>query len=156
MSLCIKLPQTTGYVKKFEGNRTMSFKNSNKQLLKKYNQVWKKVEKLLKIEFHNKPVYGDDDKYIKMKIKTYNDSIITNFQSKKMSKEKAPRKCLLITMLDSVIKAKKKYYPQKLLEECKYEQERIKIEENLNYDDLEKSESDESDNDFNDEAESDK
>ena len=156
MSLCIKLPQTTGYVKKFEGNRTMSFKNSNKQLLKKYNQVWKKVEKLLKIEFHSKPVYGDDDKYIKMKIKTYNDSIITNFRSKKMSKEKAPCKCLLITMLDSVIKAKKKYYPQKLLEECKYEQERIKIEENLNYDDLEKSESDESDNDFNDEAESDK
>ena len=31
-------------------------------------------------------------------------------------------------MLDSVIKAKKKYYPQKLLEECEYEQERIKIE----------------------------
>ena len=47
-------------------------------------------------------------------------------------------------MLDSVIKAKKKYYPQTLLEECKYEQERIKIE-NLVDDDLEKSESDESD-----------
>ena len=47
-------------------------------------------------------------------------------------------------MLDSVIKAKKKYYPQTLLEECKYEQERIKIE-NLIDDDLEKSESDESD-----------
>ena len=43
-------------------------------------------------------------------------------------------------MLDSVIKAKKKYYPQTLLEECKYEQKRIKIE-NLIDDDLEKSES---------------
>ena len=31
-------------------------------------------------------------------------------------------------MLDSVIKAKKKYYPQTLLEECKYEQEKIKME----------------------------
>ena len=29
-------------------------------------------------------------------------------------------------MLDSVIKAKKKYYLQKLLEECKCEQEKIK------------------------------
>ena len=29
-------------------------------------------------------------------------------------------------MLDSVIKWKKRYYPQTLLEECKYEQERIK------------------------------
>ena len=78
-SLCIKLPQMTGNVKKFEGNTTMSFKNSDKQLLKKYNQIWKKVEKLLKIEFDSKPVYGDDGKYIKAKIKTYNDSMITNF-----------------------------------------------------------------------------
>ena len=31
-------------------------------------------------------------------------------------------------MLDSVIKAKKKYYPQTHLEECKYEQEKIKME----------------------------
>ena len=49
-------------------------------------------------------------------------------------------------MLDSVIKAKKKYYPQTLLEECKYEQERIKIE-NLIDDDLEKSDSDSHSND---------
>ena len=40
-----------------------------KQLFKKYNQIWKKVEQLLKIEFDSKPVYGDDDKYIKTKIK---------------------------------------------------------------------------------------
>ena len=32
-------------------------------------------------------------------------------------------------MLDSVIKAKKKYYPQTLVEECKYEQEKIKIDD---------------------------
>ena len=47
--------------------------------------------------------------------------MITNFHGKKMHKEKAPCKCLSIIMLDSVIKAKKKYYPQTLLEECKYE-----------------------------------
>ena len=78
--------------------------------------------------------------------------MIANFQSKKMPKEKAPCKCLSIIMLDSVIKAKKKYYPQKLLEECKYEQEKIKME-NLIDDDLEKSLPDESDNNFNDERE---
>ena len=54
-------------------------------------------------------------------------------------------------MLDSVIKAKKKYYPQTLLEECKYVQKRIKIE-NLINDDLEKKFSD---NDYNDEMKSD-
>ena len=35
-----------------------------------------------------------------------------------MPKEKAPCKCLSIIMIDSVIKANKKYYPQTLLEEC--------------------------------------
>ena len=33
--LWIKLPQMTGYVRKLEGNLKMSFKISNKQLLKK-------------------------------------------------------------------------------------------------------------------------
>ena len=44
-------------------------------------------------------------------------------------------------MLDSVIKANKKYYPQTLLEECIYVQEKIKMEKLIN-DDLEKSKSD--------------
>ena len=35
--LCIKLPQMTGYIRKFEGYTTMSFKICNKKLLKKYN-----------------------------------------------------------------------------------------------------------------------
>ena len=45
-------------------------------------------------------------------------------------------------MLDTAIKAKKKYYPE-ILEECKNEQENIKMQ-SLD-DDLEKSSSDESD-----------
>ena len=44
--LCIKLPQIIGYVRKFEGNTTMSFKISNKKLLKMYNmeKSWKIIE----------------------------------------------------------------------------------------------------------------
>ena len=45
-----------------------------------------------------------------------------------MPKEKSQCKCLSIIILDSVIKANKKYYPQIFLEECKYLQEKIKIE----------------------------
>ena len=97
----------------------MSFKIINKKLLKKYNQIWKRVKKLLKIEFDSEPVYGDNDKYIKTKIKLYIGSMITNFQSKKIPKEKALCKCLSIIMLDSVIKANKKYYPQTFSEEFK-------------------------------------
>ena len=66
-----------------------------------------------------------------------------------MPKEKAPCKYLSIIMLGSVIKANKKYYPQTLLGECKYIQEKIKIEHIDN--DLEKSKSD---SDSNDETES--
>ena len=54
-------------------------------------------------------------------------------------------------MLDFLIKANKKYYPQTLSQECKYVQEKIKIE-NLIDDDLQKSESD---SDCNNEIESD-
>ena len=79
--LCVKLPQMTGYVKKFAENVTMSFRANNKQLLKNYNKIWEKIEKLLKI------VYGDDDKYIKIKI--YAGSIVISFHDKKMPKEKS-------------------------------------------------------------------
>ena len=150
-SLCLRLPQMTGYAKKFNENATMSFRANNKQLLKNYNKIWEKIEKLMRIDFESKPVYGDDDKYIKTKIEIYADNMITNFHNKKMPKEKAPCKCLSIIMLDSVIKANKKYYPQTFLEECKYVQEKIKTENYID-EDLEKSESD---SDSNDETESD-
>ena len=68
-----------------------------------------------------------------------------------MPKEKGPWECLSIIMLDSVIKSNKKYYPQTLLEECKYEQKKIKTE-NYTDEDLEISELD---NDFNDETDND-
>ena len=69
--LCVRLPQMTGYARKFDENATMSFRANNKQLLKNYNKIWEKVEKLLKIDFESKPVYGDDDKYIKKNKKIY-------------------------------------------------------------------------------------
>ena len=37
--LCLRLPQMTGYAKKFNENRTMPFRANNKQLLQKYNEI---------------------------------------------------------------------------------------------------------------------
>ena len=62
----------------------------------------------MKIDFESKPLYSDDHKYIKARIKTYEASVIRNFYNKKMPKEKASCKCLSIIMIDSVIKANKK------------------------------------------------
>ena len=65
--LCVRLPQMTGYARRFDKNATISFRANNKQLLKNYNKIWEKVEKLMKIDFESKLVYGDDAKYIKTK-----------------------------------------------------------------------------------------
>ena len=76
-------------LKKFNENVTVPFRvNNNKQLLKSYNKLWGKTDNLMIIDFESKPVYGDDDKYIKTKIKVYADSVITIFQNKKMPKAK--------------------------------------------------------------------
>ena len=73
------------------------------------------------IEFDSGPVYCDNDKNIKAKVKCYGDKVNTNFQGKQIPKENASYKCLSLIMLGSLIRVSKKYYPQTLLEECKYE-----------------------------------
>ena len=50
-------------------------------------------------------------------------------------------------MLDSAIRVNKKYYPETLLEECKYKITKTKME-NLINDDLEPSSFDKSDSEF--------
>ena len=55
-ALCLRLPEMTGYAKKINENITMSFRVNNKQLLKNYNKMWEKIEKLMRIEFESKPV----------------------------------------------------------------------------------------------------
>ena len=79
--LCIRLPKMTGYARKFDENATMFFRVNDKQLLKNYNEICEKVKKLLNIDFEGGPVYRDNDKYIKAKIKVYADSIIPNFHN---------------------------------------------------------------------------
>ena len=94
-----------------------------------------KIEKLLKIDFNTKTTDGDDDKYKKTKIKTYKDSITTNFYNKngseKITEEKVPHKSLSIIILDSIIYAYEKYYPQIFLEECKYAKENVKTKNSI-------------------------
>ena len=108
-----------------------------------------KTEVLMGIDFESKDTYDDDDdKYINTKIKTYKDNIITNFYDKtgfkKVPEEKVPHKCLSIIILDSVLYAYEKYYPQTFLEECKYMKENIKTK---NYIDMELESKSDSDSD---------
>ena len=109
----------------------------------------------MKIDLYPKTTYGDDDKYIKTKIKTFKESITTNFYNKngfkKIPEEKVPHKCLSIIILDSVIYAYEKYHPKTFLEEWKYAKENIKtdnyIDEELKSESESESDTD-SDNDI--------
>ena len=71
--------------------------------------------------------------------------INTCFKDKKIPNENGSYKCLSLIVLDSVIRANKKYYPQTILEECKYVIKKNRME-NLIDDDLDLSSSDDSDN----------
>ena len=48
----------------------------------------KKLKSYRNIEFESKPVYRNDDKYIKTKWKIYANGITTNSHNKKVPKEK--------------------------------------------------------------------
>ena len=60
-------------------------------------------------------------KYIKTKIKIYNDKAYTDFQHNKIPKDNEYCACLCVILLDSIfVNSDKKYYSQILLEECNY------------------------------------
>ena len=86
---CIKLPQMIDYFKHFDSAKIMSFKFNDNRLIKKCTGTWEKVTILMSIEFKSEPVYGNNDKYNKAKIKSYGDKINTSFQCKKIPKENA-------------------------------------------------------------------
>ena len=69
---------------------------------------------MMRKKLDSKPFYDNNgNNQIKTKIKTFKDSIITNFHDKKVPKEKIQYKCLSTIVLDSVIKTDNiKYYPQ--------------------------------------------
>ena len=63
----------TGYINKFDDDKnkinnknkntiTMSLKVKDKKTFRNYNKVWKKIEKLMSINFNSKFTYGNDDK----------------------------------------------------------------------------------------------
>ena len=110
-----------------------------------YIKIWTNISSLIGIEFDSEYLYGDSDKHIKTKIKSYGDKVNPSFQGKNVLKENASYKCLSLIMTDSPIRVNKMYYPQTLSEECKQEIKTKEIESLCNKD-LSLSSSDESHN----------
>ena len=117
--LCIMLPQMSGYIKYFKnGRKNMSFKIEDEDVYIKYNQIWNKIKDLLNVRLHSKPIY--DDKYIKTKVKTFNEMINTLFSGDEIPKVRIHYACISPICIDSILKVDKENYPQVYLEQRKY------------------------------------
>ena len=83
---------------------------NDKEILKRYSEIWNKIKSLIKKEFNSEPVYNE--KYIKTKIKMYNNRVYTNFQHNKISKDNEYFAGLSVMLLDSIfVNSDKEYYP---------------------------------------------
>ena len=83
-----------------------------------------------------------NNKYIKTRIKMYNDRVYTNFQHNQIPKGNEYCVCSSVIWLDSIfVNSNKEYYPQIFLEECKYAIKDRKVINAMN-EDLKLNESD--------------
>ena len=118
-SLCVLFPQMSGYIKYFDdGGKSMSFVTDDKEVYRKYNEIWEVVRKLLKLKFFVSPIR--DDKYIIAKLKIFKNINMTTFTCNVIPEEKTRYTCITAIDIDSVLKIDKKAFPQAYLEQCKY------------------------------------
>ena len=72
------LPKMGGYIEYLDnGRKNMSFKIKDESIYLKYTEIWNKIKKSLNSKFSSEPIY--DDKYIKIKVKTFSSMINTLF-----------------------------------------------------------------------------
>ena len=116
----------SGYIKYFyNGGKNMSFKIEDASVYLKYAEIWNKIKDILNVKFHSQPIYVD--KYIKTKVKTFNNMINTLFSGDQIPKERTHYVCIAAICIDFVLKVDKKNYPQVYLEQGKYKIRKRKI-----------------------------
>ena len=103
----------------------MSFKIEDESMYLKYTEIWNKIKDILNVKCYSQPIY--DNKYIKAKVKTFNNMINTLFSGDEIPKERINYVCIAAICIDSVLKVDKKNYPQVYLEQCKYKMRKIKL-----------------------------
>ena len=117
--LCVILSQMRGYMKYFDdGGKNMSFVTDDKEVYKKYNEIWEVVRKLLKLKFTVSPIR--DYKYLIAKLKKFKNVNITTFTENVILEKNTRYTCISAIDIDSVLTIDKKAFPQAYLEQCKY------------------------------------
>ena len=81
----------SGYIKYFENSgKNMSFVIKDNDVLDKYNEIWDKIKRELKLQ--SMPVY--DEKCIKANVTEFNSVIKTKFLSDEIPKESMYYSCI--------------------------------------------------------------
>ena len=100
--LCIFFSKMSACRRDFDETKYMSILIKDDELLEKYNEIWEKVKNSIKKEFDSEPVHSE--KYLKVKIKSCNGKINTNFQNNKIPKEGSQFICLSVILVDSIFR----------------------------------------------------
>ena len=113
-----------GYIKTFKvkvgdkdkNNKLKSFRLDDEKLLEKYKAIWTNIEDLKNIELNALPVY--DNRYIKTKIRTYNDKVYTNFRGLNVPEDGIECESFTVISIDSLLVYENKYYLRVYLDNC--------------------------------------
>ena len=120
--LVLIMPKISGYVKTFKieegNNELMSFHTNDEKLLEKYKAILTKIVDLKNIKLHTLPVY--DDRYIKTKLKRFNDKVYTNFLGLNVPEDDIEFESFTVISIDSFLVEGKKYYLQVYLDNFVY------------------------------------
>ena len=108
--LCIFLPKMHAYRRDFDQTKYICFLTKDYELLEKHNEIQQNFKTSIKKEFDSEPVYNK--KYLKAKIKSYNEKLNTNFRNNKIPREGSQFICLSVILIDSVLRTGRNYYPQ--------------------------------------------
>ena len=103
---------------KDKSNKLMSFRIDDEKLLEKYKTIWIKIENLNNFELNASPVY--DDRYLKIKIRTYVDKVYTNFCDLSVSEDDINCESFTVISIDSLLVYKNKFYLQVYLDKYPY------------------------------------
>ena len=126
--LNLKLPQLTGYTKHFNnGDKLVNFLVADKELLKKYNEIWNK-KSLFKKGFDKKPVYGNKCISAKVNGTEFEHKILKDNKHCNISiepKSGSRYEYLSVILLDSILiypdsYCSNKYYEQVFFKKCIY------------------------------------
>ena len=124
--LVLIMSKVSGYVKTFKikdrdkdkNNKLMYFRIYDEKLLEKYKAIWTKIEDLKNIELNALPVY--DDRYIKIRVRTYGDKVCTNFCGLNMPEDDIECESFTVISIDSLLLYEIIYYLQIYLDNCAY------------------------------------